>query len=136
MKKVFVWLLLAMLLVSAFACKAPEQMEAAIADGNYRVAVTLEGGTGKAKIESPAELVVKDGKMTLSVVWSSDKYDYMIVDGTKYTPEYIDGHSVFEIPVASLETPLSVVADTTAMSAPHEIEYTIAFDAATLAPAS
>ena len=136
MKKVFVWLLLAILLVSAFACKTTSQKEAAIADGTYRVAVTLEGGSGKASIESPAALAVKDGKMTLSVVWSSDKYDYMIVDGEKFTPEIVDGHSVFTIPVETLEKPLSVIADTTAMSVPHEIEYTIAFDAATLTPAS
>ncbi|MBQ1820790.1 MAG: hypothetical protein II117_04210 [Clostridia bacterium] len=141
MKKVFVWLLLAMLLVSSLACKAqpaeePKSEAPAIADGTYRVEVTLTGGTGKAKIESPAALTVANGKITLTVKWSSDKYDYMLVDGEKFTPEYVDGHSVFEIPVASLETPLSVVADTTAMSAPHEIEYAIAFDAATLAPAS
>ena len=136
MKKVFVWLLLAGMLVSALACRASEQNEAAIADGAYTVAVTLEGGTGKAKIESPAALSVAGGKMTLTVKWSSDKYDYMIMDDTKFTPEYVDGHSTFVIPVDNINEPLSVIADTTAMSTPHEIEYTITFDAASLKPAS
>ena len=37
--------------------------------------------------------------------------------------------STFEIPVAALDTPLAVVGDTTAMSTPHEIDYTLTFDA-------
>lgn len=105
-------------------------------DGSYTIGVALEGGTGKAKIQSPAALTVANGGMTLTVTWSSDKYDYMIADGEKLLPQYVDGHSVFSVPVASLDTPLQVVADTTAMSTPHEIEYTITFDAASLTPAS
>ena len=42
------------------------------------------------------------------------------------------GNSVFEIPVAALDTALAVTADTTAMSTPHEIEYTLTFDSASL----
>lgn len=131
-KRIIVWFLLAAMLLSLFACSVKKS----VADGTYTVNVTLEGGTGKARIESPAELSVKDGKMTLTVVWSSDKYDYMIVGGERYEPTYADGHSVFAVPVASLEEPLQVIADTTAMSTPHEIEYVITFDAASLTPAS
>ena len=105
--------------------------------GTYLIDITLEGGTGKAKIASPAELTVfQDGTATLIVIWSSDKYDYMLVDGERYEPAIRDGHSIFAIPVKSIQTPLSVIADTTAMSTPHEVEYTITFDAASLAPAS
>jgi len=131
-KRMIVWLLIAATLLTLFGCGAKKSVE----DGTYTVAVTLSGGTGKAKIESPATLIVKDGKMTLTAVWSSDKFDYMVVNGEKLLPEYVDGHSVFAVPVASLEEPLKVIADTTAMSVPHEIEYEIAFDAATMAPAS
>lgn len=42
------------------------------------------------------------------------------------------GNSVFVIPVAALDTPLEVVADTVAMSKPHEIEYTITIKGDTL----
>lgn len=83
----------------------------------------MEGGTGRAEVESPAKLVVKDKKATLSVVWSSPNYDYMIVGGRKYEPVNTEGNSVFEIPVEALGEPFDVVADTTAMSKPHEIEY-------------
>ena len=99
------------------------------ADGSYTCEVTLEGGSGRATVDSPAALTVADGKMTAIIVWSSPNYDYMIVDGEKYLPTNTEGNSTFEIPVSALGTPLSVVADTVAMSTPHEIEYTLTFSA-------
>ncbi len=99
------------------------------ADGSYTCEVTLEGGSGRATVDSPAALTVADGKMTATIVWSSPNYDYMIVNGEKYLPTNTEGNSTFEIPVSALGTPLSVVADTVAMSTPHEIEYTLTFSA-------
>ena len=99
------------------------------ADGSYTCEVTLEGGSGRATVDSPAALTVADGKMTATIVWSSPNYDYMIVDGEKYLPTNTEGNSTFEIPVSALGVPLSVVADTVAMSTPHEIEYTLTFNA-------
>lgn len=99
------------------------------ADGSYTCEVTLEGGSGRATVDSPAALTVADGKMTATIVWSSPNYDYMIVDGEKYLPTNTEGNSTFEIPVSALGIPLSVVADTVAMSTPHEIEYTLTFSA-------
>ena len=37
------------------------------------------------------------------------------------------------IPVAGFDSPLTIFADTTAMSTPHEIEYALTFDSSTLA---
>ena len=102
------------------------------ADGSYTCDVTLEGGSGRATVESPAALTVADGKMTATIVWSSPNYDYMIVDSEKYLPTNTEGNSTFEIPVAALDTALNVTADTVAMSTPHEIEYTLTFDSASL----
>ena len=73
--------------------------------------------------------------MTATIVWSSPNYDYMLVDGEKYLPVNTDGNSTFEIPAAALDTALAVTADTVAMSTPHEIDYTLTFDSATLAAA-
>ena len=106
---------------------AQPTMKEALADGSYTCEVTLEGGSGRATVESPAALTVADGKMTATIVWSSPNYDYMIVDGEKYLPTNTEGNSTFEIPVAALGTPLAVTADTVAMSTPHEIEYTLTF---------
>ena len=99
----------------------------------------LHGGSGKASLKTPAVISVKDGKITAEIVFTSPYYDYMIVDGVKYLPESTgkaadDGkdESVFIIPVGSIDKDLKVTADTTAMSEPHEIEYTISFDSAGL----
>ena len=105
---------------------------AAPADGTYTCEVTLEGGSGRATVESPAALTVADGKMAATIVWSSPNYDYMIVDGEKYLPTNTEGNSAFEIPVSALDTALDVTADTVAMSTPHEIEYTLTFSSASL----
>ena len=97
--------------------------------------VTLEGGSGRATVESPAALTVADGTMTAVIVWSSPNYDYMLIDGEKYLPTNTEGNSTFEIPVAALDTALAVTADTVAMSTPHELASTLTFDSATLAAA-
>ena len=114
---------------------ADETAAEAPADGSYTCAVTLEGGSGRATVESPAALTVADGAMTATIVWSSPNYDYMLIDGEKYLPINTEGNSTFEIPVAALDTALAVTADTVAMSTPHEIDYTLTFDSATLAAA-
>lgn len=96
-------------------------------DGRYELEVELEGGTGRASVQSPCSVTVTDGKAEAVIVWSSDKYDYMIVDGQKYENESKKGHSTFTIPVSDFNKALSVKADTTAMSKPHEIDYTLTF---------
>ena len=105
------------------------------ADGSYTCAVTLEGGSGRATVESPAALTVADGAMTATIVWSSPNYDYMLIDGEKYLPTNTEGNSTFEIPVTALDTALAVTADTVAMSPPHEIDSTLTCDSATLTAA-
>ena len=114
---------------------ADETAAEAPADGTYTCAVTLEGGSGRATVESPAALTVADGALTATIVWSSPNYDYMLIDGEKYLPINTEGNSTFVIPVAALDTALAVTADTVAMSTPHEIDYTLTFDSATLAAA-
>lgn len=111
----------------------PEPAEPVPEDGAYTAAVTLEGGTGRAKVESPAALRCENGRFWATIVWSSSNFDYMKVDGEKY--ELISepgGNSTFEIPVAAFDQKLDVIADTVAMSEPHEVEYTLYFDSSTL----
>ena len=101
-------------------------------DGEYTIEVTLEGGSGKATVETPTKIVFSDGMAVATIVWSSDKYDYMIADETKYLPVNTEGNSMFEIPVYAFDYKMTVIADTTAMSTPHEVEYTLYFDSTTL----
>lgn len=107
-----------------------------LADGSYTVSVQLEGGSGKAKVESPASLRVEGGNAYATIVWGSSSYDYMRIEEEKFLPLNTEGNSSFEIPVASFDRKLVVYADTTAMSTPHEIEYTLCFDSASIKSAS
>ncbi len=103
-----------------------------IENGNYTIEVAFSGGSGKAYVESPVALTVQDGVMTATLVWSSSKYDYMIVDDVRYDVLSTENGSTFEIPVAALDTDITVIGDTTAMSTPHEIEYTLNFNSESL----
>ena len=96
-------------------------------NGTYSVDVALEGGTGRAKILSPAELVVKDGVLVVTVTWSSKNYDYMIVNDVKYMNLTPGKNSSFSFPIKELGKPIDVIGDSVAMSKPHEIEYKLTF---------
>lgn len=115
---------------SGFVTAAELELE----DGDYTVEAELSGGSGKAKIESPAKITVNGETVTAEIRWSSNNYDYMIVGGEKYLPISMDEVSVFEIPVEGFDFKINISADTTAMSTPHEIEYALYFDSSTITP--
>ena len=103
-----------------------------VEDGSYTIELTMEGGSGRASIQSPAQLAVAEGAATATLEWSSPNYDYMLVNGEKYLPVNTEGNSVFEVPVEALDAPLTMIGDTVAMSTPHEVEYTVTFHSETL----
>lgn len=112
--------------------EAASVSELELSDGEHTAEVTLDGGTGKASVESPAVIRINGDECIAVITWSSPYYDYMIVDGQRYDPVNTEGNSVFEIPVPYFDKPVDVIADTTAMSEPHEIEYTLTFDSASV----
>ena len=127
-------LLTAVLLFLGPAVSAPAHARTALADGTYLVDVVLEGGSGRASVDSPATVTVSGGAATATITWSSPHYDYMIVAGTTYHPTNTEGNSTFEIPVPVFDEPYDVIGDTTAMSRPHEIDYRLTFDSASARP--
>ena len=139
MKKKITWLLAAAftgIVVFSGVCQA-DGMSVDKEDGEYSIQVDLEGGSGKASVTSPTILTVEDGKAYAQIQWSSSNYDYMIVDGEKYLPTNEEGmNSVFEIPVLSMDEAMPVIADTTAMGAPHEIDYNLTFYSDSIGPKS
>lgn len=106
-----------------------------IPDGSYWIRVSMTGGSGRASISSPTGFYVKDGQATADIHWSSASYDYMKLDGVRYDA-FTDaaGHSAMTIPVSALDAAIPVLADTTAMSKPYEIEYQLSFDGSALLP--
>lgn len=131
MIKIMPVLFLALMLagpVSVAAAQKENGIETDLEDGEYSIQVDLEGGSGKASVSSPTLMLVKNGRMYAELQWSSSNYDYMIVDGEKFQNESEEGrNSVFTIPVTALDDKMEVIADTLAMGAPHEIDYTLNF---------
>lgn len=109
------------------ALEPVEPMSIDMEDGEYSIDVTLTGGSGKASVSSPTILKVEDKKAYARLEWSSANYDYMIVGTEKYLPVNTEGNSVFEIPVAVMDSDMPVIADTTAMGTPHEVRYVLNF---------
>ena len=70
-----------------------------LSDGEYSIAVELQGGSGRASIKSPTKLTVANGKMQAEIEWSSPYYDYMEVDEKPYYPQNTEGNSLFVIDV-------------------------------------
>ena len=108
----------------ATAEPAEEIDPAALGDGDYAVAdFAFSGGSGKVTLTCEG-LWIKDGAATARIVFSSPRYGYVKVDGVQYDGEYTDDTSAFLIPV-KLGTDMTVTGMTTAMSKPHEIDYTV-----------
>lgn len=102
-------------------------------DGEYSIEVNMTGGSGRASVTSPTLLIIRNGKAYAKLYWSSTYYDYMIVDGVKYQNNTRDGGtSTFIIPITSMDAPVPVIADTTAMGDPVEISYQLTFYADTI----
>ena len=97
-------------------------------DGTYVPAVfTVQGGTGKVTITCPEVTLTGDEAQALIEV-SSPHYEWVKKDEVTYEPENAGEEdrktSRFRIPVL-LDEEQAISALTTAMSQPHEIEYTI-----------
>lgn len=99
-----------------------------LADGDYSIELTMSGGSGKASVVSPTILSVENGHAYADITWSSSNYDYMIVAGETYLNEAEEGMaSSFHIPITKMDDEMSVIADTTAMGTPHEVNYIFTF---------
>ena len=102
-------------------------------DGTYSIEVNMTGGSGRASVSSPTWLIVKDGYAYARLLWSSSYYDYMIVDEVRYDNLTDDGsNSTFEIPILAMDEEIPIVADTTAMGDPVEIDYRLTFYSGTI----
>jgi hypothetical protein len=102
-------------------------------DGEYSIEVNMTGGSGRASVSSPTWLIVEDGYAYARLLWSSSYYDYMIIDEVRYDNLTDDGsNSTFKIPILAMDEEIPVVADTTAMGDPVEIEYHLTFYSTTI----
>lgn len=94
-------------------------------EGDFKSELILSGGTGRVTVQSPADVHIENGVITVELIWSSPNYDLMTVNGKEYKPTSIEGGARFTVEIPSLDTPLNIQAETVAMSAPHMIDYTL-----------
>lgn len=143
MRAVLGGLLLFIWIMAAAGCtdQKPEQTVNSEESQYCWATVILEGGSGKASVESPCPVLERSGELLALITWSSSHYDFMIVDGEKILPVNTEGNSQFEIPLKSsaesagtsrteslpADCEMQVQADTTAMSTPHLVDYTLSF---------
>ena len=136
-------LLLCIWIMAAAGCAGQKPEQPASSEESQRcwAAVELKGGSGKASVESPCPVLERSGELLALITWSSSHYDFMIVDGEKILPVNKEGNSQFEIPLKSAagstgmdqsetlpaDCEIQVQADTTAMSTPHLVDYTLSF---------
>ena len=82
------------------------------------------GGTGRVSI-SCSKVTIKGGQAYATLVFSSDKYQYVKANGNVYYPSSKGGGmTTFVIPV-ELNKNNHIIGMTTAMSAAHEVSYII-----------
>ena len=126
MKRFLTITLTVLMLAALIGCGQKE-----ITDGSYTVEVTLSGGSGRASVESPCKVMIANGQVTATIIWSSPFYEYMLIGQTRYEPVQEEGNSTFEIPVV-FDEEMAVSASTIAMSEPHLVDYILRFDSKTL----
>lgn len=84
---------------------------------------TWSGGTGRVQI-SCSKITVTNGQAYATLVFSSDHYQYVKVNGNTYDTTKGDGQATVVIPV-TLNQNMKIIGMTDKMSVAHEIEYHI-----------
>ena len=146
-----IWFILSIWIIMAAGCAGSDTAQREEEPVCWASA-QLQGGSGKAFVETPCPVYKKEGTLCALITWSSDHYDYMIVNEKKLLPVNTEGNAQFMVPLGSLEEiageaagaesggaemlpdalggtslEIDVQADTTAMSTPHLIDYTLSF---------
>ncbi|MBQ8987726.1 MAG: ABC transporter substrate-binding protein [Lachnospiraceae bacterium] len=146
-----IWLILSIWIIMAAGCAGSDTAQREEGPVCWASA-QLQGGSGKAFVETPCPVYKKEGTLCALITWSSDHYDYMIVNEKKLLQVNTEGNAQFMVPLGSLEEiageaagaesggaemlpdalggtslEIDVQADTTAMSTPHLIDYTLSF---------
>ncbi len=118
------YLSLLLCLALCLSCALAEGSDAQLPEGEYAPdGFTFSGGTGKVTITCPT-IAVEGGTVTATLVFSSPNYPRLVADGVEYAAGHEGKTSIFRIP-ARVNEDMVVVGTTTAMSQPHDIEYTI-----------
>lgn len=108
-------------------------------DGTYSVPVSLSGGSGRNTVVSPCTVTVSGGQIHATVIFSKvskkepPEYTYLTTSlGTVYPQPYDSYSQVFyNVPIAGLGN-VNISMETTKMSTPYTLNYTLHFDASAI----
>lgn len=96
----------------------------ALADGVYTPdKFSWSGGSGRTSITC-SKITVSGGQAYATIVFGSSNYAYVKANGRKYTGTVSGGTTSFTIPV-QLNANNTIIGMTTAMSAAHEVTYSL-----------
>ena len=130
MRKRLVPLMLVLALISSLFAASAEYAPAeagcpsGILDGTYIPDdFAFSGGTGRVTIRCE-KVEITDGQPVATIVFDSPHYTCVRIGDVKYDPICDEENSRFEIP-AVLNRAMTIYGTTTAMSAAHEIEYSV-----------
>ena len=110
---------IALLLFFLLLCCGFAQAEEGFAPDGF----SFSGGTGRVTLSCP-ELYMDGEQAWAAVVFSSPRYTYVKTEGTEY-PTVCDEHTSRAVIPVPLNRSFEIQAQTTAMSTPHEITYTL-----------
>lgn len=116
----------------AYASSSSSTQMGAGINGEYTIAVTLEGDTGELDVSSPTRIVIKDGDMKLTVVWNSESVKKMIVEDSEYLPINSSGVPGFEIPVSTMDGDVAIGVEDTSSEGPQLRECTLHLDGSSM----
>lgn len=92
-----------------------------VKDGTYVPEFGFTGGSGRATITC-SKVVVKNGKATATITFSSPNFTWVKSLGEKVYNQNKGGNSTFVIPI-NLNSKTTISAETTAMSQPYTVDY-------------
>ncbi|MCQ2553039.1 MAG: hypothetical protein MJ150_01885 [Clostridia bacterium] len=89
------------------------------------VTPTLEGGTGKTTVKTAETFKDLSGNLMAILTWSSKSLDFMQVGDVMYFALGTAGNPCTFIVPVTMDTEMPISAQTSAMSTPHLVEYTL-----------
>lgn len=100
-------------------------------NATYTAEVNVSGEDGVGQIKTPTSIYVKDQKATVVLVWDSNEYNYMIVDGETISPKSRDNGSIFWIPVTAWDEEMPLIVSK-GFDNPEELSCSLYIDTATI----
>ena len=108
-------------------------------DGFYEIETELTGGSGKLKLEAPAQIEIKGNTGRLRTAFSSGSLDWLQFQEETYKPsaQAEETEFIFPVRIPDFQDQYQLIdleIQTSAMSRPHRVKYQVKIDWFSLEP--